>query len=338
MKTDEQIIQLIRQKKWDSVRYACIDRLTISRIDAQAWAFLGQSMVGLKRGDMARKCFERVALLDPLANWIQQAWQDAARVPNGMADKQTLKLLEVDAVPVSACILTRDNSRTIRQCIEALMPAVDDIVVVDTGSTDDTVEIVESLGLDVHYFEWIDDFSAARNYAQSLAKHDWILSVDSDEILQNPASVRMAASLFNGRGMAITVAVVNRVGDEIDASFPARMYQKSSGVEWTYPIHESLRASEGRLQTHPIGIQFIHDGYDPQVTSQEDKIHRNICIIKSVLQDDPTNHIFLFYLGRELSRLGDVKNALQNLSLAKEYDDHESGFTTEIERYLADLI
>jgi tetratricopeptide (TPR) repeat protein len=341
MKTNEQIIQLIRQRKFDSARYACIDRLTISRIDAQAWAFLGQAMVGLKRGDMARKCFERVALLDPFANWLQQAWQDAAKVPSGMFDKQTLKLLDVDAVPVSACVLTRDSSRTIRQCIDALKPAVDDIVIVDTGSQDDTADIVESLGLDVHYFEWIDDFSAARNYAQSIAKHDWVITVDSDEILADPGNIGVAASLFDARNMALSVIQLNRVGQEQEAFMTARMYQRSSGMKWTNPIHETLETAQGhrhmKLQTHPVYIRLLHDGYDDVATNQEGKIRRNLRIIEKVLRNDPTNHVFLFYMGRELYKLGEFADAMKYIERAMRYDDGESGFTQEIARYLEQI-
>ncbi|KPV42306.1 glycosyltransferase family 2 protein [Alicyclobacillus ferrooxydans] len=343
MKTDEQITRLIQQHKFDSARYGCIDRLKRSRLDAQAWVFLSQTMVGLKRGDMAKLCLQRAALLAPFADF-RQAWNDTERVGRGSPDKQVQTLLDTEHVPVSACVLTLDSSRTIRQCIAALVPAVDEIVVVDTGSQDDTVQILESLGLDVHYFEWIDDFSAARTYAESLAAHDWIITVDSDEILVlfDVNTIRVAAALFNGTGMALNAIQLNRIGERVVNVHPtARMYQKSTGIRWRYPIHEQLETRQGhevsRLQTQDVNIQLLHDGYDNTATSQIAKVERNIRIIRSVLASEPTHPVFLFYLARELQKLGHSDEAQSSIESAIKHEDGTTGMRGEMEKLQASI-
>ncbi|SFU71387.1 glycosyltransferase family 2 protein [Alicyclobacillus macrosporangiidus] len=321
MKSNEQIIELIKQRKFDSVRYAAIDRLTLNRIDAQAWTFLGQAMVGLKRGRMAKLCFERAALLDPFATWIQQAWRDAEAAGEGREDKAVLRLLEVPHVTVSACILTRDSSRTIRQCLEALQGAVDEIVVVDTGSTDDTVQIVESFGIPVHNFEWCDDFAAARNYALSFVTSEWAIAIDSDEILypEDRDNIRIAAALFTGRSLALTALQMNRINGQIHPLKITRMHQLSDGMRWADPIHEFLETHDSQyIQTTQVRIRFFHDGYDPDVVSIRDKCQRNIGILERAIHDNPNNVRFHYYLAREYFHLGEHEQALGHAKKADE--------------------
>ena len=68
-------------------------------------------------------------------------------------------------------------------CLNSLSPVADEMIVVDTGSTDKTKEIAEAFGARIYDFEWIDDFSAARNYSLSQAQGDWILVMDADEVI-----------------------------------------------------------------------------------------------------------------------------------------------------------
>lgn len=298
-------------------------------------------MVGLKRGNMAELCFRRAVLLDPLATGIDKAFRDAQATKEGRADKQVMQLLEVPRVNVSACILTRDSSRTIRQCIEALQSAVDEIVVVDTGSKDDTVRIVKSLGVNVHHFQWIDDFAAARNYAQSLATSDWVIAIDSDEILlaEDADNIRLACALFNDVGMALEGIQFNVVsGNVIDHVNIVRLHQKSIGFTWSHPIHEYLVTPEGegnrRLPTHRIQIRVLHGGYDPAIVEQTPKIQRNLQLIARVVAEQPHNALYLYYMGRELYRLGKHEEALPYIERAAQYADDRLEARDDIYRLL----
>ena len=81
---------------------------------------------------------------------------------------------------LSACLIVKNESLLLSRCLEGLRSFVDEIIVVDTGSTDNTIEIGNSNGEKVKYFTWIDDFSAARNESLRHASGDWILYIDSD--------------------------------------------------------------------------------------------------------------------------------------------------------------
>ena len=76
---------------------------------------------------------------------------------------------------ISFCLISKNEEKNIKECIEKVKPAVDEIIVLDTGSTDNTVKIAEELGAKIGHFDWDDDFSEARNTAIEMATKDWIL-------------------------------------------------------------------------------------------------------------------------------------------------------------------
>lgn len=306
MKTNDDIIQNLKHKQFDSARYACVERLKGDPLDVQAWTFLGQAMVGLRRGRMAELCFRRALLFNPYAPWESDALRDAHAVSPGRDDRQVLGLLQVPHVPVSACVLTRDNENTIAECLYALQGAVDEIIVVDTGSSDNTVSIVQSVGVTVRSLPWQEDFAKARNYALSLTNYDWIFSVDSDEMLYpaDTESVRTAAALFQDRVALIFVLQMNQNGESLSPYPVPRLFSKRY-FEWKRPIHEApqVRASMG-VQT-PTGlslrIRLMHSGYDPTKVNLPGKMERNIALLQRAIHEDTSDFTSLYYLGRELS-------------------------------------
>ena len=89
------------------------------------------------------------------------------------------------SIKISACTIAKNEALNIGKSIESYKEYVDEIIIVDTGSIDETVEIAEKLGAKVLKFEWKNDFSAAKNYAIDNATGDWILFLDADEIFEN---------------------------------------------------------------------------------------------------------------------------------------------------------
>ncbi|MBO8162015.1 MAG: glycosyltransferase family 2 protein [Thermosipho sp. (in: Bacteria)] len=86
-------------------------------------------------------------------------------------------------IKISGCLIVKNEEKNITRCIESMLPVIDELIVVDTGSTDNTVAIAEKFNAKIYHFTWIDDFSAARNYAISKATGDWIIFLDADEFL-----------------------------------------------------------------------------------------------------------------------------------------------------------
>ena len=108
---------------------------------------------------------------------------------------------------LSLCLIVRDEAERIGRCLDAALPIADEIVVVDTGSTDGTAAIAEAKGARVVPFVWIDDFAAARNAALDAARGDWILMLDADEVLERPRPARLRTLLAEARDPAFTVDI-----------------------------------------------------------------------------------------------------------------------------------
>ena len=82
---------------------------------------------------------------------------------------------------ISACVIVKNEEVNLPLWLESMQDIADELVVVDTGSIDRTVQLAEAAGARVEHFRWVNDFSAAKNYAISKAKGDWILFLDADE-------------------------------------------------------------------------------------------------------------------------------------------------------------
>lgn len=132
--------------------------------DAQGWVYLGESLLHLGYGEAASQVFERAWLLDPQAAWTDKISRLLRGLPKGEKRADIDELLRVPEVSVAAGILARDEERAIARCLDSLQDAVDQIVLIDTGSTDRTLEIASRYEkVQIVHFDWCDDFSAARN-------------------------------------------------------------------------------------------------------------------------------------------------------------------------------
>ena len=171
--------------------------------------------------------------------------------------------------PVSVCMIAKNEEKYIQECLEHLKPYDMEIIVVDTGSTDKTKEIAHKYTDKVFDFEWIDDFSAARNFCAQKATNDWILVIDCDEYIEkldrNLLSVHMkkypkSAGKIRIRNIARrNNGEVTYVDEEITRFYHRGFYH------FAYPIHENvvpLRKTEKREESISVPIEAIHHGYN----------------------------------------------------------------------------
>ncbi|GEO26216.1 hypothetical protein AAC03nite_20010 [Alicyclobacillus acidoterrestris] len=339
MKTIDEIVHLVQNRQFSKVRSACVEMLHKDRLNAQAWSFLGQAMVGLGNGKMAKLCFDRAWLFDPFATWVERAISDANSAGVGLGDKQVLKLLQVPKVKVAATVLTKNNERTIPACIEALQSSVDEIVVVDTGSTDSTVDLVKAYDVRLVQFEWSHDFSEARNFATSLADADWVIAIDSDEFLVNEDvdSIRTIAGLYDDKNCVVSLIQMNRTANGIEHFATSRMFKKSTGVKWENAIHEEPVPPKGALSSfmhRTLRIRVFHDGYNPQVVDLSEKADRNIGILKYAIEKEPSKPGNYYYLARELCVKSMFDEALSSAEKAKELSVGIVGYPLRPQIYL----
>jgi glycosyltransferase involved in cell wall biosynthesis len=196
-------------------------------------------------------------------------------------------------MPTLALVLiVRNEERCIGRCLASAVAFVDEIIVVDTGSTDRTKEIVLGHGIPVFDYVWSDDFAAARNYALSLSTSDWNLVLDADEYVTNFKSEAIHQFMNNpaqlGRIQIISETVVEGEESEVRGHITRLI---PSGIGYKGRIHEQVDAQLPRIRV-PIIVQ--HDGY-----LGTDKSGRNIPLLLKEVHNAPTDAYYLYLLGRE---------------------------------------
>jgi hypothetical protein len=193
-------------------------------------------------------------------------------------------------------MIARDEARCIARCLESAKRYVDTMIVLDTGSTDDTVAIAERCGATVHHFTWRDDFSAARNAALDHSDADWNLILDADEWLADGADA-LAPALLPPTSVAAArfigcVRIVNQGTDAQARKYIPRVLPR--GVRYEGRIHEQP-VSPLPKQLLPLAVG--HDGYAG--AQLERKAGRNDALLRAELAANPSDPYLLFQLGRE---------------------------------------
>jgi glycosyltransferase involved in cell wall biosynthesis len=206
---------------------------------------------------------------------------------------------------LSVALIVRDEAEFIADCLRSIERHVDQIVLVDTGSVDDTIDIARRFPVDLHHFRWCDDFSAARNFALDQAKSDWILYIDADERLDVPNGVFLENLLSNRSKVGWRLRLHPRIGWTPYAEL--RLFRNDPQIRFQGVIHERIHPTlEAFGQAHGLdvgdcGLNLYHVGYE---ADQRPKNSRNIPLLREYLCRDPDRLYCWWHLG-ECLRLAD---------------------------------
>ena len=223
---------------------------------------------------------------------------------------------------ISLSMIVRDEAQFLAGCLQSVEGVVDEIVVVDTGSEDDTVEIAESLGARVFHYTWDDDFAAARNRALAECIGDCVLSLDADEQL-DPATkheIRAAAAQTGAHAWylrMVTMEGETPLGDEVRM---IRLFRRTPGTRYVGRIHEQVVQDIPNKKSGDCKAIFRHYGYHPSIYKARRKKERYLHILELGLKDtkdgtDPMRRGSYLYYGAMLSdgdqRLGQLTELAQ---------------------------
>ncbi len=205
---------------------------------------------------------------------------------------------------VSLCMIARDEEAVIGKAIKSALALVDEIVVVDTGSQDNTRIIAEGYGARVVDLVWHDDFAAARNAALAAASCDWILVLDCDEQLQSIRPVEFQRLLADPGVVGYRVGVVDSRTVETERPEPTlRLFRSHPDVRYRYPVHEqvlpslvSLAAGDA-LVIADAPLLVVHDPGLPEQRSR--KRDRNLRLLRQASLDMPQEPFFEYQIGSE---------------------------------------
>ncbi len=230
-------------------------------------------------------------------------------------------------IPISVCMIAKNEEKYIDRCLQLLSPYNFEIIVVDTGSTDHTVEIARRYTSKVFHFDWINDFSAARNFSISKATNDWILVIDCDEFLETIDINKIDKAIRqnpHGAGMLIRNNPYNTGSRSGDAAgiLTERVARLFSKQEYHYAgiIHEQVVRIDGRdsIFFH-IPLSCYHEGYVNQVVTAE-KASRNLELLLLDLEKRGPDPYTYYQIGKSYVALKDTENACHYYGLGLSFD------------------
>lgn len=247
-------------------------------------------------------------------------------------------------IPISVCIIAKNEEQHIEECCKHLAPYDLEIIVVDTGSTDRTVKLAQKYTDKIYYFEWCDDFSAAKNYAMQKASHDWILSLDCDEYVEVLDMKALQENCMQFPRSAGRILIRNRFTENGLTAYEQvrvtrfinRRYYRFEGMihEQLVPIDDPDSASDHSLAdnrdaapvtapiktVYPAPITVLHVGYDGSEEEMRRKSRRNITLLEQELTRHGADPYIYYQLGQSYRKLHDYEQAFHYLSLGLEMD------------------
>lgn len=226
-------------------------------------------------------------------------------------------------IGISLCMIVKDEAGSLQRCLNAVRDVVDEIIIVDTGSVDNTIEIARLHGAVVIRTEWNGDFSEARNLSLAAATKPWILVLDADEVwVQTPQMKTelmrlLAANRDDVWGYWIQVTSLLGVsGEEHVTDAVCRLFRNDPRIAFQGRIHEEIASSIMALAPQGVlhsGLEVIHYGYLEQVITAKNKGARNMQLIRSALNQEGNQPELLYALAAEWFQQAKYDEALRLL-------------------------
>lgn len=214
-------------------------------------------------------------------------------------------------IPISLCMITKNEADKLDRCLSSVKKLPLEIIVVDTGSTDNSLEVAHNYTEHVFRFDWISDFAAARNFSISKATNDWILVLDTDEYVTS-ANMEEIYTLINAHPTGVGCLVRNSpdtlnsvIVDHVERLFNRHIYM------YKRPIHEQvlpINESETPFSSFHIPLYVDHDGYLGSRDETDAKAKRNLDILLSSESQYPDSYTY-FQIGQSYYMLRDFEKA-----------------------------
>jgi len=237
---------------------------------------------------------------------------------------------------VTVSMIVKDEEQYLADCLKSVQPIADEIIVVDTGSTDDTVEIALDHDAEVRTHEWHDHFADARNDSIDCARGDWVLWLDADERLTEASYdfIRGLGQPDKPVGYICTIKSAREDFKFYTTSINTRLFANHFGVQFKHRVHEQLDQEklQGRLVNSPV--EFLHLGYNSEAANAR-KRARNIPLMEQQLESDPNNPYVLMRMGHDVAQDGDSQQAVFYFRRALKADHGKDVYTENIWNALA---
>ncbi|MEK4363349.1 glycosyltransferase [Paenibacillus sp. FSL M8-0212] len=225
---------------------------------------------------------------------------------------------------ISLCMIVKDEEELLPHCLASVQGAVDEMIVVDTGSSDRSAEIAKQYGAVVVAFEWCEDFAAARNAGLERASGDWILFLDADEALDRAAreQIRSWTAVSGCDGLFLNIHNYTGTGQQgVTVNPVLRLFRNASEHRFEGRIHEQIAAAICRRNPeaafHVTDMVIHHYGYQTAIVERKDKVNRNVRLLQQAVEEEPDQPFHHYNLGVEYLRVGEAERALETFGVAR---------------------
>jgi glycosyltransferase involved in cell wall biosynthesis len=214
-------------------------------------------------------------------------------------------------------MIVRDEADNLPTCLESVLPICEDVVVVDTGSRDATSEVARHLGARVFEFPWIDNFSAARNFAAAQATQPFILRLDADERLADGGLEALLAYCGRLPATAGRGARTNLMPNgETVLEYLTCLYPNKPDYGYAGRIHEQLRYRGQAPRVVRTDLLILHTGYAPEIIQTRNKAERNLRLLELDLADAPSDAYLHYQVGQTLYVMKEYSGAVKSFDTA----------------------
>jgi len=209
---------------------------------------------------------------------------------------------------LSVCLIVKDEEKVINRCLKSVQDVAAEIIVVDTGSTDNTPKIVREWGGKVLNYKWCNDFSYSRNIALAEAQGGWILVLDADEELCQEDLETLKRALkqpVEGYNLAVVNFIDNENPCDFVTDYVCRLFRNNQNYRFKNRIHEEVYSSivnlKGPEAVVNLPVRIFHYGYIEETVQKKEKNYRNLELLKLQLQEctDEDKPYYLYALGVE---------------------------------------
>ena len=246
---------------------------------------------------------------------------------------------------ISLCMIVKNEERFLEGCLRSAAPIVDEVCIVDTGSTDATLEIAARFGAQVVHRPWRDDFAWARNEALALATKRWILVLDADEELDAQSrevlqSLRNVPADLTGLWVRCNNLSDDYKGTGVSSHALVRFFPNSPRIRYVSPVHEfiTLDGKPTGLDARMSALSITHHGYLSEIVKDRKKSERNLALVKTATANAPEEPFNWYNLGTTSLLCGDVDGAIAAFERMRiMVGETQRGFIPNALAQLADL-
>ncbi|GAX38062.1 glycosyltransferase [Nodularia sp. NIES-3585] len=222
---------------------------------------------------------------------------------------------------LSLCMIVKNEAATLPKCLNSVKGVVDEMIILDTGSSDRTPHIAQEFGAQVYHFQWCDDFSAARNAALQYVTGDWILVLDADETLTPSILPQMMSAIQSEEYLLINLVRQEVGAEQSPYSLVSRLFRNHPQIHFQRPYHALVDDSASAILTQEPhwqigylpGVAILHKGYQKTAIAQNNKYAKAQTTMEGFLVNHPNDPYVCSKLGALYVQIGKIDQGMNLL-------------------------